>query len=227
MEILNKDKKPKSKKLPDDFDARSMLPPELRDDKNIVIEDPRMIEMAVIARANEQEYELQRRLREQEQKQKKILMEQQEKKNRERRKRQQENIRGLGERQLEMFFTGNRFRCSYCHDWQHAEWLGHTSQCPMQRSISIEPGLSLLSAEYSTGRIIRLDEQTHSRLVEFALPDETGPEAQRSGRSNNKEEALQIKKVSANSDNTDSNDNSNDNAVVEAQEQREEEEQSN
>jgi hypothetical protein len=33
--------------------------------------------------------------------------------------------------------------------------------------------MALLKEEYSTGRIIRLDEQTHNRLVEFAKPDDT------------------------------------------------------
>jgi uncharacterized protein with ATP-grasp and redox domains len=33
--------------------------------------------------------------------------------------------------------------------------------------------MALLNEEYSTGRIIILDEQTHNRLVEFAKPDDT------------------------------------------------------
>jgi hypothetical protein len=37
---------------------------------------------------------------------------------------------------------------------------------------SIEHGLALLKQEYDTGKIIRLDEQTHKKLVEFAKEGE-------------------------------------------------------
>ena len=37
---------------------------------------------------------------------------------------------------------------------------------------SIRHGLALLKEEYDAGKIIRLDEQTHKKLVEFAKPDE-------------------------------------------------------
>jgi hypothetical protein len=54
----------------------------------------------------------------------------------------------------------------------NVEFFGHTEKCPTYRGIDIEPGLNLLKQEYDKGKIIRLDEQTHNRLVEFAKPDE-------------------------------------------------------
>jgi hypothetical protein len=41
---------------------------------------------------------------------------------------------------------------------------------------SLEPGLNLLTEELNAGKIIRLDERTRNRLVEFAKPDETYPD---------------------------------------------------
>lgn len=36
--------------------------------------------------------------------------------------------------------------------------------------------MALLGEEFNMGKITRLDEQTHNRLVEFAKPDETYPD---------------------------------------------------
>jgi hypothetical protein len=42
--------------------------------------------------------------------------------------------------------------------------------------MTIEPGIGYLKEEFSAGRQILLDEQTHNRLVEFAKPEETYPD---------------------------------------------------
>ena len=106
----------------------------------------------------------------QEEHQEMILKEQQERKKRE---REAEYRRNLPERQLQILFSGEHPRCGHCHLSQDAEFFGHASNCPYYtRGHDIEPGLGLLKKEYSTGRLIRLDEQTRNRLVEFAKPDE-------------------------------------------------------
>jgi hypothetical protein len=74
-----------------------------------------------------------------------------------------------------MFLSGERPRCGHCRILQTAEFFGHAANCPYYRIIGgqdIEPGMQLLKKEYSKGKIIRLDEQTHTRLVEIAKPDE-------------------------------------------------------
>jgi hypothetical protein len=43
--------------------------------------------------------------------------------------------------------------------------------------ISIEPGLSLLKEEYNSGKILRLDDVTHSLLIEFTKEGEAFVEA--------------------------------------------------
>jgi hypothetical protein len=55
---------------------------------------------------------------------------------------------------------------------QYAEF-GHNRYCSNTTGEDLEPGLALLKEEYSIGKIIRLDEQTHKRLADFAIPDET------------------------------------------------------
>ena len=69
-----------------------------------------------------------------------------------------------------MILTGTRGKwADGCR--QYAEF-GHNRYCPNTTGEDLKPGLSLLQEEYSIGKIIRLDEQTHNRLVEFAKPEE-------------------------------------------------------
>jgi hypothetical protein len=101
-------------------------------------------------------------------------MEEFEKRDRERRELDQQYGKKLPERQLQMFLSGERPRCGHCHVCQLGEFFGHTNSCPYNtRGHDTEPGLGLLKKEYSTGRLIRLDEQTRNRLVESAKPGET------------------------------------------------------
>ena len=72
-----------------------------------------------------------------------------------------------------MFLSGERTRCTKCFRKKRAEFFGHAANCPTYRGIDIEPGLSLLKEEYNACKIIRLDEQTHNRLNEFAKDGET------------------------------------------------------
>jgi hypothetical protein len=99
-----------------------------------------------------------------------------EKQQEERNKLERMDRTNLPEQQLQMFLSGRRSICSHCHLRQNAEFFGHSKQCPIQRGTDIEPGLALLKEEYRTGRMIRLNEKTANRLVEFAFPDETYPD---------------------------------------------------
>src|ERR1051325_1410689 len=75
-------------------------------------------------------------------------MEESSKRRKEQREREVQARRGLPERQLQMFLSGK-------HDY-------------------IEPGLKLLTEEFSTGKIIKrmVGQQAYYRLVEFVKPDE-------------------------------------------------------
>ena len=74
----------------------------------------------------------------------------------EERKKQQEEFRKLPEIQINRIISGDYLK-------------------PVNATLSIrhiKHGLTLLKQEYDTGKIIRLDEQTHKKVVEFAKPDE-------------------------------------------------------
>jgi hypothetical protein len=87
------------------------------------------------------------------------------------RKQRAEALKKMPEQQLQMILTGTRGKwADGCR--QYAEF-GHNRYCPNTSGEDLEPGLTLLNKEYSTGKIIRLDEQTHKRLADFAIPDET------------------------------------------------------
>jgi hypothetical protein len=96
-----------------------------------------------------------------------------EKQQEERNKRDMVDRTKLPEQQLQMLLSGKRSICSHCHLRQNAEFFNHSPRCVIQRGTSLEPGLWLLKEEFRVGKIIRLDEQTRNRLVEFAKPDET------------------------------------------------------
>jgi hypothetical protein len=59
---------------------------------------------------------------------------------------------------------------------RRAELFGHAKSCENYKAHDIEPGLRLLSSEYNAGKIIRLDEQTSNRLVDFGKDGETYPD---------------------------------------------------
>jgi hypothetical protein len=121
-------------------------------------------------RNNEEEEKFEAKREEEEQKR----MQQYEKHQRKQSQRLQEYYRNLPEKQLRMFLSVERHKCSLCRAHQNAEFFGHAKSCAYYTNggHDIEPGLQLLKKEYSKGKIIRLDEQTHNRLVEFAKPDE-------------------------------------------------------
>jgi hypothetical protein len=71
-------------------------------------------------------------------------------------KQKQEYLRKLPEIQLRMILSGQILKPTL-------------SLHPIRK---YRHGFTLLEQEYDTGKIIRLDEQTHKKLVEFAKPDE-------------------------------------------------------
>jgi hypothetical protein len=91
------------------------------------------------------------------------------------RKQRAEAKKRLPEEQLQMVLNGTYGRWSSCGCKKYPE-LGHNRFCTSALVEDIEPGLSLLKQEYSIGKIIRLNEQTHKRLAEFAISDETYPD---------------------------------------------------
>jgi hypothetical protein len=215
MTMKFKYKKPSQAKKISEIDPK-YLPPRPSDDPHVIVsEGPAdinwMLNYALNMETNEKQQIIDKKNQEEEQRKMKEL----EQRQREQRERQEEQrrwyVKNLPERQLQMFLTGRRdiWRC--CGHRKLAEYYNHSMQCLSTRGVDIEPGLNLLKEEYSTGKILRLDEQTHNRLVEFAIPDETytdlinrlldfvTTEAQRS-------ETLQIKKLSTNnSDNISKN----------------------
>jgi hypothetical protein len=77
------------------------------------------------------------------------------------------------EQQLDrILLSGERPRSHCCNLLQRAELFTHYGSCTTRRGVDIEPGLWLLKEEYRIGKIIRLDDKTHNRLAEIALPDE-------------------------------------------------------
>jgi predicted N-formylglutamate amidohydrolase len=72
-----------------------------------------------------------------------------------------------------MFLSGVRHTCGVHHASKRNKALCPIANCASNIwATDLAPGMTLLSQEYSAGRIIRLDEQTHSRLVEFAMHGE-------------------------------------------------------
>ena len=105
-------------------------------------------------------------------------MQQYEEKQRKERERLQEYYRNLPEKQLQMFLSGERHKCSHCRWPQLAEFFGHAKSCSYYNIIGgqdIEPGLHLLKEEFRTGKIIKrvVGEQAYNRLLEFGNNGET------------------------------------------------------
>jgi hypothetical protein len=170
--------KPKSKKITlADIDEK-YLPEwfvEMRKDEHLII-DGNTAAQTLEAALNNKQAEQQRKLEATRHEEEQRRMAEREKQQREESKRQAEAYSRLPERQLEMLLSGKRSTCSYCRRRQYAEFFNHGKDCPVQTGTDVEPGLRLLQQEYSTGKIIRLDEQTRNRLVEFAKDDETWPD---------------------------------------------------
>jgi hypothetical protein len=104
-------------------------------------------------------------------------MEQLAKEREENRQRERRAMAKLPEEHLTtIIFGGHRPRCSVCHVKQYAELFGHATGCSVHTSRPLEAGLTLLKFEYDAGKIIRLNDATHTRLIQFALPDETYPD---------------------------------------------------
>jgi hypothetical protein len=103
-------------------------------------------------------------------------MEERDKQKREQEQRDRQATANLPEQQLQMILSGHRPRSSCCHLKQRAELFTHTKNCTALTGINIESGLWLLEVEYSRRKIIRLDETTHKKLMEFARPDEKYPD---------------------------------------------------
>ena len=128
-----------------------------------------VLERANNMRNNEEREKFEAKREEEEQRR----MQQYEQHKRKQSQRLQEYYRNLPEKQLQMFLSGERHKCGHCRAPQLAEFFGHTKNCPYYTNggHDIEPGLQLLKKEYSKGKIIRLDEQTRDRLVDFAKPE--------------------------------------------------------
>jgi coenzyme F420-reducing hydrogenase alpha subunit len=123
--------------------------------------------------AVEYDYEHQEWLKRQEEERKRDEQEEKQRKERQEqdRKQRQEYLEKLPEQQLQMILTGTRGKwADGCR--QYAEF-GHNRYCPNTAGEDLEPGLRLLKQEYSIGKLVRYDEQTHNRLVKFGKPDET------------------------------------------------------
>jgi ATPase subunit of ABC transporter with duplicated ATPase domains len=107
-------------------------------------------------------------------------MEQKEKQDRERKEKEAqeraEYRKNLPRQQLDMILSGRRKIWGCCGHRKEAVVNGHSLLCKITRVESLEPGLSLLTEELDAGKIIRLDEKTRNKLVEFAKPDETYPD---------------------------------------------------
>jgi hypothetical protein len=107
-------------------------------------------------------------------------MEQKEKQDRERKERElkqrHEYRKNLPRQQLDMILSGRRNIWGCCGRRKEAVVDGHSLLCKITRVESLEPGLSLLREEINSGKIIRLDERTCNRMVEFARPNETYPD---------------------------------------------------
>jgi hypothetical protein len=88
-------------------------------------------------------------------------------------RRKAEYKKNLPKQQLDMILSGRRNIWGCCGRRKEAVVNGHSPLCKINRVESLEPGLNLLTEELNAGKIIRLDEQTHKRLVEYAIPDET------------------------------------------------------
>jgi hypothetical protein len=138
------------------------LPPK-PDDPNIILsEDPKTIEFMLIRqgniKANEQRAkDYAKKLEENHQ-----AMEAREKQEREYKKLQLERIANLPEQQFEIFASGQRFKCSYCHIPLNFEAFCPNRHCEAQTAISTEPLMMHISEELSES--IRLDEPARARL---------------------------------------------------------------
>jgi hypothetical protein len=141
------------------------------DDPNIILsEDPKTIESLLIREFNMKENEKRARLEAKRQEEARRRMEAYEEKQREYRKLQLERISKLPEQQFEIFASGQRFQCSYCHIPLNFEAFCPNSRCPVETVISIEPLMMRLSEELSTS--IRLDQSTRDRLDQIRTPDD-------------------------------------------------------
>jgi hypothetical protein len=99
-------------------------------------------------------------------------MEEYEEKQREYRKLQLERIANLPEEQFQLFASGQRFQCSYCHIPLNFEAFCPNRRCEAQTAISTEPLMMRISEELVA--TTRLDQPTRDRLEKFMKPDDEG-----------------------------------------------------
>lgn len=158
--------KPKAEKITDDINARELLPVEWQNDPHVVVDDS-YVQMAAIRAANQKinAENAKRAAKEYEEEQRRI--QELEKKQREDTERMRKLNSKRPERQFEQLAFGKR-------DPGVTYYASHRNPYPQPpTNISIEPGIDYLREQYRTGRLLRLDEQTANRLIEFAKPDET------------------------------------------------------
>jgi hypothetical protein len=166
--------KSRSRKITD-IDPKYLPPKPIGPDGKEIpwADDPKtrawMMEYATNAKMREQEAKLEAKRHEEERRR----MKEYEKQQRERTKLEQQARSKIPERQLQMLLTGERSRWSCCGLPRRAEFSGHAKNCQSYRGLDIEPGLNLLKQEYRTCKIIRLDDKTYNRLVDFAKDEET------------------------------------------------------
>jgi hypothetical protein len=146
------------------------LPPK-PDDPNIILsEDPKTIEFMLIRQANMKANEQRAKDYAKKLEENRQAMEEYEKKQREYKKLQLERIAKLPGQQFEIFASGQRFTCSYCHIPLNFEAFCPNRTCQAQTEISTEPLMMRISQELSTS--IRLDEPTRARLDKIRRPED-------------------------------------------------------
>ena len=180
--------KPKSKNV-DWEKLRKYIPEPMRDkDGNVIPWDdsPATQNFLVTSALNAIQREKEQKQYEKQHAEELKRMKEREEKERERRKLQQEYNSKYPERQLEMllFEPWKYPRYEYkehISTRMYAALVGIPPKIHQQEGIgikviSIEAALSLLREEFNAGKTIRLDEQTHNRLVDIAKPGETAIE---------------------------------------------------
>jgi hypothetical protein len=174
--------KSKTKKMSAEIDPKYLPPKQLDHNGNEIpwSNDPNTIAYLRRYAENAKQSELNAKLFEKQREEELREMEEREKRQREESERRREANAKTPERQFNMLLSGKSPRYNFGNYAvpMYPAFVGIPSKIHQQEGygikvISIEPGLSLLKEEYNACKIIRLDEQMHNRLNEFAKDGET------------------------------------------------------
>ena len=156
--------KPKSKKIPDDLDARSALN---IDDPNVVIpDDPRLMNLIIQRRANEENNKRLAKKEAEREEEDKRKMAEREKREEQDRKQRDEHYKNLPENQLNMLLLGTHYECGI-HDMPMVSVdVCRLKNCTSTIARDIEYGRTQLAKEYRMHKIIRLSDEDHKTLME-------------------------------------------------------------